>query len=635
MKKIFSLRIKRNFSLQIIIFLSFSVLIAVVLLLTAFMINTITRNSSTETARETSKREIALITNNLDSKLSHIEDYAISVAINTNVIQTLESYPSPPEDNRVKDQVKEVLNDAVSTIMGLNRNIYLWDIVSTNGEFFRVGVGNSSKIQEVLPAGFFAALPKDFGVQISGPYLVKDFEYLSGKITPMFIITKRIVDLETRSPRGYVFFAIQEQSFSSIFQNNMPLSEDSNYFILDENNRVVSSSLKSDITKTAAEVFPLTGQELNRLYEKKSLIVSKNNVQTVYSLSENLADTVNWKVISEVSLESLLAEQNNMSRMIMLIGGSALLIAFIIAFLLSVSVSRPIQELARTMRGVTEKNMTAIERRRVPGEMETLYSGYNQLMDTVNGLLQRVYTEERQKSEYQFRLLQAQIKPHFLYNTLETIKSLIELNMNDTAAKCLTAMATFYRLSLSSGSEIIPVGDEVRLSQQYMYIQKLRYIEHLDYSFDIPEALTKYLIPKMTLQPILENAIYHGIKERERMGLISVTLSEHSDRLMFRITDNGAGMSPEALAALTAAIAAGTHTDAESAAEPTAKSGSFGLSSIHRRLRILYGEPYGVTVESRPDAFTTVTVTIPKVAYLAGNQEERRPALDEKAHSDH
>lgn len=263
-------------------------------------------------------------------------------------------------------------------------------------------------------------------------------------------------------------------------------------------------------------------------------------------------------------------------------------------------------ELASTIHDAAEGNLSQKANRQSAGEIEILYEGFNNLMNAVNRLLRRVYQEQEEKSEYQFHLIQAQIKPHFLYNTLEMIKSLIDLEKRETASQCISAMASFYRLSLNRGNDIISVYDEVKLSQQYMYLQKLRYIEYLDYRFNIPEELTKYQLPKMTLQPILENSIYHGIKEKQEEGIVEIELTEHGDSLRFVIVDNGIGMTKEMLSHLQQTIK--SSSDLEESESPK----SFGMASVNRRLKLLYGENYSFVIESEYGEFTKVTILIPK-----------------------
>ena len=164
-------------------------------------------------------------------------------------------------------------------------------------------------------------------------------------------------------------------------------------------------------------------------------------------------------------------------------------------------------------------------------------------------------------------------------------------------------MSKFYRMSLNTGNDITSVTKEIELSEQYMYIQKLRYMEYLDYEFPEYDGLKEYIMPKLTLQPILENAIYHGIRQRQDAGKILLQIEEKEDRLIFVIEDNGVGIDEKRLKEL--------NDDLNSGDKKRVKS--FGLYSINRRIQLFFGNGYGLYVESSEEEYTRVYLSIPKV----------------------
>lgn len=200
----------------------------------------------------------------------------------------------------------------------------------------------------------------------------------------------------------------------------------------------------------------------------------------------------------------------------------------------------------------------------------------------------------------EIRLLQSQINPHFLYNTLNTIKSLIELDMNDTAVKAVSAMSSFYRNSLSKGQFIIPLRQELLLTEQYLYIQNLRYMDFVDYEITYEPSWEDHgaEIPKLTIQPVVENIFVHGLTSQ--MCHIHLNVSIRNGTICISVSDNGSGIPPEKLAELNRSI-----RDFKTARH------SFGLPSINHRIALLYGENYGLTIESSPEKGTTVTIVIP------------------------
>lgn len=594
---------KSGMSMQNKIFCWSSLLILASLIVTAILINTVSTNVNVGNALSSVRREQALIINNLDTKITHIQDYAISVAVDPRVIAEAKGHPSPPVEESKKYKLRLELNKIISSIMGLNRNVYMWDLVASDNEFFGVSGYDMSGVEELLDTEYFDAVRENKGVSISGPYQLHNKG--QGK-TLVFLVAKPVVDLDSGAIYGYVMFVIKESNFASIFENNMPPNVESSFYILNEENTVVSSSDKEIISQSIQNIAAFSEPELKELYTNGSLTKNVKGQDMLYTISQELKDPVEWTVISCQPLDSLLVGQKILNRWIFVIGTVACLVALLISYIIARSLSKPIMELADTIHDAAEGDLSQKANRQSAGEIEILYDGFNNLMSTVNRLLKRVYKEQEEKSEYQFHLIQAQIKPHFLYNTLEMIKSLIDLGMGETASRCISALASFYRLSLNRGDDIISVYDEVKLSQQYMYLQKLRYIEYLDYQFDIPEELTKYQLPKMTLQPILENSIYHGIKEKQEAGIVKISLTECDEYLRFVIVDNGIGMTEEALDHLRQTI------ESSSDLEETESPESFGMASINRRLKLLYGEECAFIIDSKYGEFTKVTLIIPK-----------------------
>ncbi|WP_158662547.1 cache domain-containing sensor histidine kinase [Massiliimalia timonensis] len=578
-------------------------MILISLIVTAILINTVSTTVNVNNALGSARREQALIINNLNTKITHIQDYAVSVAVDPRVIAEAKEHPSPPVEEAKRYKLRLELNKIIGSIMGLNRNVYMWDLVAADNSFFGVSGYDMSEIEALLSDEYFTQVRKNWGVSISGPYQLHN---KGERTTPVFLVTKPVVDLDSRTVYGYVMFVIKESNFASIFENNMPQNVESSFYILNEEEIVISSSDKTIITQNIQKIGTFSEAELKVLYGKGSLTKNVGGQEMLYTISQELKDPVQWTVISCQPLDSLLIGQKILNKWILVIGTVACLVALFISYIIARSLSRPIMELASTIHDAAEGNLSQKANRQSAGEIEILYEGFNNLMNAVNRLLRRVYQEQEEKSEYQFHLIQAQIKPHFLYNTLEMIKSLIDLEKGETASQCISAMASFYRLSLNRGNDIISVYDEIKLSQQYMYLQKLRYIEYLDYRFNIPEELTKYQLPKMTLQPILENSIYHGIKEKQEEGIVEIELTEHGDSLRFVIVDNGIGMTKEMLSHLQQTIK--SSSDLEESESPK----SFGMASVNRRLKLLYGENYSFVIESEYGEFTKVTILIPK-----------------------
>ncbi len=215
---------------------------------------------------------------------------------------------------------------------------------------------------------------------------------------------------------------------------------------------------------------------------------------------------------------------------------------------------------------------------------------------------EQVTREQKQLRKAEFELLQAQINPHFLYNTLDAIVWSAEAGNQKQVVKMVGSLSEFFRSSLNKGKELVRVREELSHARSYLEIQQIRYQDILSYEVDVPEELFEYEIPKITVQPIVENALYHGIKNRRGGGKITITGKESENDYRLIVTDDGMGMDSERLSEITKGLADKAPEDAK----------IYGLYNVNERIRLFYGEEYGISIESEYDKGTTVTIRLPK-----------------------
>ena len=233
-------------------------------------------------------------------------------------------------------------------------------------------------------------------------------------------------------------------------------------------------------------------------------------------------------------------------------------------------------------------------------EIQTLSDGFEEMVGQLNNLIQENKQAERRKRHAELELLQAQINPHFLYNTLDTIIWLIEADKKQDSINMVSALSDFFRFCLSRGKDIITLEEEQKHILSYLSIQKIRYQDRMDYEVNIPDSLYPYSIPKLTLQPLVENSIYHGIKLQREKGSIKVEAIDMGDKIELTVKDNGAGMTEERLKEMRKVIINGEKV-------------GFGLRTVHERMQLLYGEEYGLSISSTEGVGTTITAVIPKI----------------------
>ena len=238
-------------------------------------------------------------------------------------------------------------------------------------------------------------------------------------------------------------------------------------------------------------------------------------------------------------------------------------------------------------------------------EIEILANSFNDMGAEIARLIENTRIEEKNTRELELRLLQQQIKPHFLYNTLDAIMWLTEAGENEQAVSMVSSLSNFFRTGLSRGHDWIKVSEEESHERSYLEIQQFRYRDILSYQIEIAEDIKDYYIMKLMLQPIVENALYHGIKNRRAMGHILVKGEKRQGKLLFTVQDDGIGMKPDELDYMRKLISG--------EAESVSGSG-FGIANVEQRIHLGYGEPYGVRVESTYGVGTTVTVCVPALS---------------------
>ncbi len=290
-----------------------------------------------------------------------------------------------------------------------------------------------------------------------------------------------------------------------------------------------------------------------------------------------------------------------------------LIIILIVIYFLSRRLSQRITEPITDLVTMTEKfasgDFTVSYHTDRNDEMKKLAESFNSMVKEIKILVDDIHREQEIAKDAELRLLQEQINPHFLYNTLDAIIWMTEAGENQKAIQIIQELSSFFRISLSKGESIITIKNEREHVKNYLEIQRFRYQDILDYEIDMNEDILEYHIQKLTLQPIVENAIYHGIKNKRGGGKITVEGDFQGDDIIFRVRDNGIGMKEEELTKFRDYISGKIELDNSD----KNKSGSgFGMANVEKRIEMMYGPDYGVTVESKYNEGTIVTVLIPK-----------------------
>lgn len=292
------------------------------------------------------------------------------------------------------------------------------------------------------------------------------------------------------------------------------------------------------------------------------------------------------------------------------------------AWSLSRSIYTPIKKLHDVTTTITKNDLQTLMTSDNVDEITELGMSFNIMIGKIKELLDSKIKEQELLKKAELRALQAQINPHFLYNTLDTIIWMAESKNTDQVVTMVSALSDFFRISLSKGMDWITIGEEVERVRNYLTIQKMRYHDILDFKIQVDENVTENTILKLLLQPLVENALYHGIKNKRQMGMINLRARRKGEReVIFEVEDNGIGFKPEKLEKLRAELQ-------EDSDDIKLESG-FGLGNVNKRIRLYYGKQYGLSVQSQFGIGTCVTLVIPAKMESAPEDEDSLDKLEE------
>lgn len=330
----------------------------------------------------------------------------------------------------------------------------------------------------------------------------------------------------------------------------------------------------------------------------------ENDVQIVTSL---LRETIFQYIYYEIKdLEVARAEFQTfyvrMIRYTLIALGLFIILLVFLSYYIPQTITKPITRLSEVTDQVAKGDLGVRSDVEAGGEVGVLSDSLNAMIDKINELLTQVTKEQTSLRKAELELLQSQINPHFLYNTLDTIVWLAEGSDQAKVVSMVESLSEFFRTSLNEGKDIITIREEMQHVRSYLQIQQVRYQDILAYEIDMPESILNCLIPKISVQPLVENALYHGIKNKRRMGKITVTGEEGSDYILIRVEDNGIGMTKERLDIVNARIADPSFESAE----------AYGLYNVNERIRLKFGDSYGVTIKSVYEEGTVCEIKLPK-----------------------
>lgn len=368
---------------------------------------------------------------------------------------------------------------------------------------------------------------------------------------------------------------------------------DENYgmFILDEDDCIISNKNKELIGQPIGNIIKKTGKiENNR---RKTAEIDDKEVLFTAAVDKRGG----WKVVSVLPVELMRHEINQTLFNLIMFMILSIVSAGVLSAVVTKMFTQRIERLTGAVLEMKEGELGIQVSENGDDEVGMLEKAFSEMSSRIKYLIDEVYQKELIKRAAEYNLLQEQVKPHFLYNVLSSITAMAMRSGDTKTIEMVEHLSEFYRISLNKGKNIITVQEEVNLLKHYLEIQKVRFGDTIQVSYELDGSLMACVIPKLILQPVVENAIHHGRRENEELFHISVTLKEEEGNLLFTVMDNGIGMSEEMVGSVNKEIMTATE--------------GFGLKNIAIRIQMQYGEKYGLDVTSKQDKGTTIRIWLP------------------------
>ncbi len=538
------------------------------------------------------------ISENFNSTIETSSEYSKIITANEDVQESLRT--DPETDSSLYNELKATTSIArlIGGIQAIS-SVYIYDENRRRNYAYKDAV-QVLNIENIKNADWYKEVRQKRGGYIirlnAGGVFKPAVQPSSGFEASYISLIREINDLNTQRTMGIIIVNISEKVIRKTLESIIS-DYNTEVNILDSNNQ------------TAVNTGNPTGFDIRGFAELSSDMKSNwriwkhDNVEYMaayLNIPEN-----NWKVVSIMPIRELSKETGVFGLItIAVIAGNSLLI-FIGAIIVSRLISVPIKKLLRSMKGIENGEFKTVDIKSGKDEIGRLRDGYNAMIIEIQNLIQKIVYEQKMKRKTELDVLQAQIKPHFLYNTFDSISSLALAGENNSVYEIMQALGTYYRTSLSKGKEVISIGEEINVVVNYLIIQKYRYEDMFDVEYDIDERVKNFYILKLVLQPFVENALYHGIRPKCSKGMIYVSARYMGSGILLQIADDGIGMDEEEIRQLTSR-------------NLERDNPGFGVWGTIERLKIFYGVDDIVSVESLKGAGTRVTIKIPVKGEVKG-----------------
>lgn len=575
-------------SIQSVIFAMVSMLLlGAVAIVTVISMN-YTRTSVFDNSSLYTQTIIQQMNQNIDSYIDYMENISYLVSSNEDVQAYLfGDEPDPESRVRILNQFKTIL-DSRSDILNLG-------IIGENG---RMLINDALRLTNPdldihTQEWYTNALNGSASSYLSSSHVQ---HIISGERPWVITLSRGIRNKssEVGNQKEGVFFIDLNYSAISELCNQSMVGNQGYAFILDAEGNIVyhpqQQQLYNELQTENISLIMGTDQD--------TVLFGKGGGEKLYSISRS--EKTGWTVVNCVRVEELLRKSNKAQSLYVLVAMGLMIVALFFSRFISRSITQPIQQLCDSMERVQEGDFSVsdivVESQ---NEIGSLTKSFNVMTHRIQELMEQNIREQEAKRKSELKALQSQINPHFLYNTLDSIIWMAEGKKNEEVVLMTASLARLLRQSISNEDEVVSIGQEVEYARGYLTIQKMRYKDKMEFQIEVDPSILHIPLIKLVLQPVIENAIYHGLKYKESKGLLLVKGFMKNDNAVLQVIDNGVGMDEETLAHIYE-----RH-------KVNYQSNGVGVYNVQKRLQLYYGNEYGITYESKKGEGTTATITIP------------------------
>ncbi|HKJ86492.1 MAG TPA: sensor histidine kinase [Spirochaetia bacterium] len=585
--------------IQTTIALAFAALVLATALIMAVLSFSFTQDAVQRSSREYTEQLVTQIQTNIDSYIAHMRNIAEVVQVNEQVQRYFGTAPeiTPDEERELRRGITNFLNSISRT----RDDISLILLASEDGRMIAhdptIETNQSVDITE-LP--FFLAASRQPGSAVISSSHVQNI--VEGRYRWVITLSRTIHD---EVPAGGASVLLVDLNFSVIndLVSRISLGNRGYLFIVDSSGGIVYHPRQELIYSDLEQEY------IERVLEtpNDSFTVSDAKGDRIYTVSTS--ERTGWRIVGVNYASEMVRNRRLIGRYYTYSTLAFVVVALITSILISHRLSRPILRLRHSMQAVEQGNFDISVDVSGKNEIGDLARDFTIMVTQIRELMRRNAEEHEQKRKSELLALQNQITPHFLYNTLDSIIWMAEGRQHENVVTTVSALARLLRLSVSKGDELISIHDEIEHIRSYLTIQKLRYRDRLDFSIDVDETVMRLRAPKVILQPLVENAIYHGIKNKEGGGRVAISAGLHAERVVLSVSDDGVGMSPERMRCVLE-----PQTDSGPQTTHEGLNGSrsrVGLRNVHERIQLYFGEEFGLTFRSNNGSGTIVDVRLP------------------------